>query len=449
MADEDSFNRRIADVLREPRETLDVEIKGWLDIVQDNGHRATLAKAIVALANHGGGLVLIGLTETADGIVADANRPANLAGYSVDHVNAVVNRYIEPPFHCDVKLGKRPADDLEYPIVVVPGGHQFPVRAARSGPNNEGIRENVYYIRRPGPQSEGPQSGQEWDQLLRRCITNARDDLLDRFRVLMAGGAPAVAAPEAVTDRVWRWYEASEARWQEIANTFPVGASARLSHGHYAVGYQLIHDDLKLIAGPPLLDRLQAGVVRYTGWPPFWVPHVQGIAPYPHDGNIECTMAHGGQADPGLADFWRATPEGQFFILRGFQEDARGEGHEPGTTLELTTPVWRMGEILLHAASMARQFEVPDAKVVFCVRWTGLRGRTLVSHANHLWYDLEDHSARQDVFQSQATIQADQIADALPEIVDQLLRPFYELFNFFDPPVAFVANELARMRDRR
>lgn len=449
MADEDSFNRRIADVLREPRETLDVEIKGWLDIVHDNAHRATLAKAIIALANHGGRLVLIGLTETADGVVAAENRPQNLAGYSVDHVNAVVNRYIEPPFHCDVKLGKRPADDFDYPIVVIPGGHQFPIRAARSGPNDEGIQRNVYYIRRPGPQSEGPQSGQEWDQLIRRCITNARDDLLDRFRVLMAGGAPAVAAPEAVTDRIWRWYEASEARWQDITNAFPEGASARLPHGHYAVGYQLIHDDLKLIAGPALLDRLRAGVVRYTGWPPFWVPQVQDIAPYSYDDKIECTMARDGQSDPGHADFWRATPGGQFFLLRGFQEDARGEGQEPGTTLELTTPVWRMGEILLHAASMARQFEVPDARVVFCVRWAGLRGRMLVSHANRHWGDLENFSAHQDVFQNQIIIQADQIADALPEIVDPLLRPFYALFNFFDPPQAFVANELARMRDRR
>lgn len=449
MVDEDGFNRRIADVLREPRETLDVEIKGWLDIAHDNAHRATLAKAIIALANHGGGLVLIGLTETADGVVAADNRPQNLAGYSADHVNAVVNRYIEPPFHCDVKLGKRPADDFDYPIVVVPGGHQFPVRAARSGPNDEGIQRNVYYIRRPGPQSEGPQSGQEWDQLIRRCIANARDDLLDRFRVLMAGGAPAVVAPEAVTDRIWRWCEASEARWQDITNTFPEGASARLSHGHYAVGYQLIHDDLKPIMGPALLDRLRAGVVRYTGWPPFWVPQVQDIAPYPYDDKIECTMARGGQSDPGHADFWRATPEGQFFLLRGFQEDAREEGREPGTTLELTTPVWRMGEILLHAASMAKQFEVPDAKVVFCVRWAGLRGRMLVSHANRHWDDLENFSAHQDVFRNQIIIQADQIADALPEIVDPLLRPFYALFNFFDPPQAFVANELARMRDRR
>jgi len=449
MADEESFNRRIADVLREPRETLNVEIKSWLDIVQDNAHRAKLAKAIIALANRGGGLVLIGLTETANGVVAAENRPANLAGYSVDHVNAVVNRYIEPPFHCDVKLSKSPIDDLEYPIVVVPGGHQFPVRSARSGPNNEGLRENVYYIRRPGPQSDGPQSAQEWDQLIRRCITNARDDLLDRFRILMAGGPPAVAAPEAASDRVWRWYDTSEARWQDIANTFPEGASARLPRGHYAVGYQLLHDDLRPVAGPALLDRLQAGVVRYPGWPPFWVPHAQDIAPYPYEGKIECTLAHGGEADPGHADFWRAAPEGQFFLLRGFQEDARGEGQEPGTTLELTTPVWRMGEILLHTASMARQFEVPDAKVVFCARWKGLAGRTLVSHANHHWYDLENYSTRQDVYQTEITVQADQIADALPEIVDQLLRPFYALFNFFDPPAAFVANELARMRDRR
>ncbi|MEO9115797.1 MAG: hypothetical protein ABI311_06510 [Gemmatimonadaceae bacterium] len=179
------------------------------------------------------------------------------------------------------------------------------------------------------------------------------------------------------------------------------------------------------------------------------MPHVQDIAPYPFDGNIECTMARGGQANPGHADFWRASPGGQFFLLRGFQEDARGEGREPGTTLELTTPVWRIGEILLHAASMAGQFGVPDAKVVFCTRWMGLEGRTLLSHSNHVWYDLENYSTRQDVFRTEITIQADQIADALPEIVDQLLRPFYALFNFFDPPPAFVANELARMRDRR
>lgn len=50
-----SGNSRLADLLLDPREALDVEIKGWLDLAGSDEHKATLAKAILALANHGGG----------------------------------------------------------------------------------------------------------------------------------------------------------------------------------------------------------------------------------------------------------------------------------------------------------------------------------------------------------------------------------------------------------
>ncbi len=64
--------RRLADLLREPRETLEVELKNWLDIVGSNEHKATLAKELIALANHGGGYVVFGFDETGDGVVPAA-----------------------------------------------------------------------------------------------------------------------------------------------------------------------------------------------------------------------------------------------------------------------------------------------------------------------------------------------------------------------------------------
>jgi len=50
----DNTNERLQDLLLDPKESLDVEIKGWLDL-NDNTHKSVLAKALIALANHGGG----------------------------------------------------------------------------------------------------------------------------------------------------------------------------------------------------------------------------------------------------------------------------------------------------------------------------------------------------------------------------------------------------------
>ena len=54
---------RLEDLLIDPREGLDVEFKNWLDLDSDE-HKAVLAKALMAIANHGGGFVVIGFDET-------------------------------------------------------------------------------------------------------------------------------------------------------------------------------------------------------------------------------------------------------------------------------------------------------------------------------------------------------------------------------------------------
>jgi len=137
-----------------------------------------------------------------------SGRPTDLTGFTTDTVNAVVGRFAEPAFHCDVEIATDPATKLSCPIISVPGGHRFPIRSKRSGPNGQVIQSNTYYIRRPGPQSEPPQSAQEWDELMRRCLANGRDELMNGFRLLLPGGAPATA-PETDLDRLSRWFEMS------------------------------------------------------------------------------------------------------------------------------------------------------------------------------------------------------------------------------------------------
>jgi transcriptional regulator with XRE-family HTH domain len=442
--------RRLADLLIDPQETLDIEIKGWLDIASENEHRALLAKAIIALANHGGGFIIVGFESTPNGVSPAVNRPDNLAVYSPDTVNAVVNRYIEPSFHCEVNIVTRAVDRLAYPIITVPGGHHVPVRSKRSGPNGQTIQQNVYYTRRPGPQSEPPQTGHEWDALMRRCIGNAREDLLNQFRGILAGGAAAVAPQENRLQQVTRWHATSLERWRALSETLPAEHPARLRHGYYNVGYQLF-GNVERVQGTALLDALNRGVVRHTGWPPFWVPTRDGIRPYMHDGNVECWLGPDGQdRDPGHADFWRASPDTQFFLIRGYQEDGHENAQaEPGTIFDITLPTWRIGEILLHAASMARQLGDAQAQAVLIFEWTGLNGRSLRSFANRTRHMADRYTARQERYRADLTVQADQIGDQLPELVGRVIRPLYELFDFFQLPATLPLEELERMRRDR
>src|SRR5688572_7937191 len=84
----------LPDLLRSPREALDIEIKDWLDL-SDANQRADLAKAILALANHGGGFLLIGLTEGGDGQFSPSfRRPADLTGLSPDAIQEAVRKYL-------------------------------------------------------------------------------------------------------------------------------------------------------------------------------------------------------------------------------------------------------------------------------------------------------------------------------------------------------------------
>ena len=434
---------RLSDLLLDPRETLDVEHKEWIDIVGNSDHKATLAKGLIALANHGGGFVIVGLTQTPQGVVPAPNRPADLSAYTPDTVNAVVAAYAEPSFHCDVNIVTG-QDGLQYPIVSVPGDHRVPVKARRDGPNGQIVKQNTYYIRRPGPQSEGPQNGREWDALIRRCISSARDELLDQMRAILRG-EPGTRPSEDDFGITNRWLESSLARWTELIATAPRESTVRFPNGYFSVSYRLA-GNLNRLPMPDLLEALRRAVVRHTGWPQFSVFSRPNIAPYIHDGNIECWTARDGEDHgPAHSDFWRVSPDASFFIVRGHLEDERRHGVAPKTVFDITSATWRVGEALLHAANIAIELGDPAASVTMIVKWSGLAGRGLTSlDGRRLIFDR--HHAQQDMFTNSLTVQANQIRDSLPELVDKLVRPLYELFDFFRLPEALPAEELKMMR---
>jgi hypothetical protein len=445
---------RLSDLLTDPQERLETEIKSWLDLT-DSGHRAVIAKAIIALANHGGGHVIIGLEEAADGTFDPGRgRPADLSGYSQDTINEIVLRFTDPPFHCAVSFVPHPETGSVHPIITVPGAHRTPIRTKRASPDQKELINNAYYIRRPGPRSEPPADAGEWDRLLERCMRHRREEMVEAFRAIMEGRSPVTepTSPAAPTtgERLDAWIARSAARWQQRTNELPKEAPGRLPRGHYRVAYQ-IDGELKRITQAQLLEVAREAVVRLTGWPPFWVPTRPEIAPYPYDGGAECWLAPPRRdQDAAHSDFWRLSPDGAAFLMRGFQED-NSEGNrapQPGTVFDLTLPTWRLGECLLHAQRFAGLMAEPGARILFEVEYAGLAGRQLVAWANPNRLLFDGHRTREERYLKRVTLDAASIGENLVPIVDDIVRPLFYLFDFFELPAGLVARELGQMRNR-
>src|SRR5713226_5443663 len=136
--------RRLQNLLRHPGETMEVELKGWLDL-EDPGHKAKFARAAMALANHGGGVILLGLNDKPVPPQPAAGRPSDLSGYHQDKLSSAIARYADPRFQCTLVCVEHPETNELFPVVIVPGGHTAQIRAIRNDPNGN-IKYGAVYI---------------------------------------------------------------------------------------------------------------------------------------------------------------------------------------------------------------------------------------------------------------------------------------------------------------
>jgi hypothetical protein len=206
-----------------------------------------------------------------------------------------------------------------------------------------------------------------------------------------------------------------------------------------------------------LLEMLRQSVGRHSGWPEFWVPPRQELEPVAFDDMIDCwigaPIAELAYDDSAHVDFWRASPDGRMFLLRGYAEDAdniaRGRRIKPGATFDIVMPTLRVGECLLHAASLASLIAPGrQVRVLFRMRWYGLAGRRIVSVGGGRPV-FGEYVSQQPEYSGETTVDVASMADNLPEIVYPLVAPLYERFSFFRLPRELVPQELARMRANR
>ena len=156
-------------------ETLDTELKGWLNLSEPR-EAALFAKACLALRNNDGGRIILGIDNTSCNSIPPS-KPIDLAtAFHVDRINEVVGRFAIPKF--EVRVNLKLYQGTVHPEIVIPGGIQSPV-ICRTGFEKE-LRQNAVYVRTISngrPSSCEPMTAADWDKLMRICFDNREADV--------------------------------------------------------------------------------------------------------------------------------------------------------------------------------------------------------------------------------------------------------------------------------
>ncbi len=268
-----------------------------------------IAKALIALENHGGGFLLFGYCEDNDKrLLPDPNRPVSLESYLTDSINSILKRRAEPAFHVEVTLQVHPVTGEEHPFVCVSGQSKVPIRSDSSTPGGA-LKQNTYYIRAVGPESRAPLNAAEWDTLLRRVLSNQREEMVILFRSILGGSnSLAFTAPPSAQDQLALFVKAAKSKWTSLNNSLSDEHSAKIKLGYYSFAAKILGTS----KGISVHDIIKANETarKYTGWPTFVSLHRDDAKPRLVSGCVEAWTGKVAHRGVGYADFWRINPKG-------------------------------------------------------------------------------------------------------------------------------------------
>ena len=441
---------RLQGLIDFPREDIDVEYKNWLNLKSEKD-RATFAKAAIALANHGGGYLVLGFEELNSGFKS-TTRPKDIPTITQDSVNSSIRRFAEPEFHAEMYSLDFLATGASHPVIRIHGS-DVPV-VARRDQLEAGVSQYKVYVRKPGPRSEEAHTAEEWRTLLDRCVRARREEMLDSIRSMVLGQPEAMKQKAEPIETLKDYCDSAYRRWTEIVSMEPPASPSRFPTGYYEMGFALV-DAVPAEELVQLRDRLKAAHrTKLSGWSPFLDMQVPELSPYAHEDFVEAWLGRPIEnkllRDSVYCDYWRASLDGKLYTIRGYTEDSewiRNRGYEPGKVMDIDTPILRVTEGLLFASRLAEYFESVQSIAVNC-KFSGLSARCLVSlnpMLENLWPSQFISRTPSSELPS-IHVEPVRIRDNLPEIIYELLKSCYARFNCFELSLSQVQRTLEILR---
>ena len=192
----------IESLLTSPSETRGVEYKEWLDLSLSE-HQAVLAKGLIALANFGGGKLVLGFKSMTYGALTPCDEEApddHRASYAAERIQQIIQKYASVQFEIVCEDVARPASGVIHPVIDVPSDVVDVVFPSRSSPDGKTLVKGRLYTRLPGPQSATPESASDWSEFIEGFI--ARRGARLRALQLTSSSATPPTQNERASSRV-------------------------------------------------------------------------------------------------------------------------------------------------------------------------------------------------------------------------------------------------------
>jgi hypothetical protein len=426
----------LRELVDDPNETLENEYKSWLDL-SDPETRAGLARHLSALANHGGGRIVVGFS---DDLKYAGPNPYSAVSWDRDSISGIVKKYLEPTFQCDV-FGVQSTAGNQHPIVFVPPHGGVPICSKADGPTVNGkpagIRNGTYYIRKTGPESAPITTSDEWRALIRRCVMHDRAALLAAIDASLRGATKTPTADEILR----KWHDAAYAKY--VRNVEKFKAPSELVERNFQLSYLIQTQDGQRLDPSQLREALMRVNVEvydlvHTGWSMFYVFTVPEVAasfsvdPAVDEGNqdfLECSLLADISKRGFGADTWRVATDGRATLIRDYWEDevraVPTTGVKPGSWFSPNMMARSLAEFVRHARGFAEKFDVPTS-VVFRCEWRDLAGR-MVFDPSVLWRSGQKSKAENRIVTAGFPIA--ELKNSWPDIVAELGSPVARLFG--------------------
>jgi hypothetical protein len=432
---------QIQDLVESPAENEILELKSWVDLsAADHVARAKCARHLAALANSGGGYLVLGFNK--DGSRCARKNDVRTA-YSHDVFAGIIDKYLRPKFQCDVSFPE--CQGVAHPVVWTPSHGASPVIAKADGPKDtkgsvQGIQSGVVYVRTPKPESVPASTPEHWDKIIRRCVLASRDEMLTLFSAIISGAAPKEPVSETTRKRLETWHAAAQRAARIAASQAEAKFRYSLAENFVQFSYLILHHGGSSIAPNDafaLIQKLNTAVrdtVRY-GRSMFYPFTRQEISPHFNrepeidGGDTDFLEASTFVADTSRGEFWRVALDGRATILRPFDEDvyerAPPDIPEGAKWFDPRIHIRDIMEVVRHARAFAEEFgNVSD--ICFQCEWMGLNGRLTTTHER---YQSQRYTTSTNSRRHYDCVPFALVAGDASDVVARLFAPVYRIFN--------------------
>lgn len=463
---------RIQELVARLAESLNVEVKNWID-PDDPAGMAKIVRAALALRNRNGGYLVIGFDD--ETLQPDiVNRPADVRStFHLDKIQGIISRYASEMFEVAVAFGER--DGQDYPVIVVSEGIRTPV-AAKADLFDASKRRlvahgDVYFrtLAANGTPSTAPARPGDWRDIVEICFDNREADVGRFLRRQLAGRDAAsllaaltqlglaanVPTAPSLRDRAEALLNDGDQRFRKAMDGRALTADERPvleDVGSWSIALVIDPPQVARVPDQIFLTTLTSSNPQYTGWP-IWLDSRtftdQRHAPVVKDKAWEALILSV-QGWSKHLDFSRLDPKGEFYLRRVLQDDLTDK-IAPKTALDPVLVLIRVAEAIAVGLAFAKSLGWKDdaTRLGFAFRWTKLSERELVSWANPMIPITGGHRAHDDEVTTFAELALDTPASAIAPFVEQATQDLFALFNGYKMPTEAVEEWARRLVERR